>query len=174
MEKLRALWEIIAPYISGGLMGGIVTMVILPFIRGKITKGFAKLNFDGFLKDMRAILAAEFNAALERIKGTVMTHSIEPLVLSEMQKVNESANERVQETCDKIHAENAALLNVLAAQAAYFDDSTVGEAKKTALHSAIADAQALFAPQTVESVVEVAEVEEAPKRPVKRKIEVVR
>ena len=171
MEKLRAFWEIIAPYISGGLMGGIVTMIILPFIRGKITKGFAKLNFDGFFKEMRAILIEEFNKVVERLKGTVLTHSIEPLVMSEMQKVHESANERIQATCDKIHAENAALLNVFAAQAAYFDDSTVGSEKKAALHAAITDAQALFAPVTVESVVEVAEVEEAPKRPVKRKIE---
>ena len=31
MEKLKAFWDIIAPYISGGLMGGIVTMIILPF-----------------------------------------------------------------------------------------------------------------------------------------------
>ena len=171
MEKLRAFWDIIAPYISGGLMGGIVTMVILPFIRGKITKGFAKINFDGFLKDMRAILVDEAEKALERLKGVVLTHSIEPLVLSEMQKVHESANAQVKATCDKIHAENAALLNVFAAQAAYFDDSTVGSEKKAALHAAIEDAQALFAPVTVESVVEVAEVEEAPKRPVKRKIE---
>lgn len=175
MEKLRAVWDFIAPFLAGGVTSLIIQLFVIPFLRGKITKGFAKIDFKKFLADAQAVFASEGDRIIARIKGMVMTHSIEPLVMSEMQKVNENATALVKGTCDKIHAENAALLNVLAAQAAYFDDSTVGTEKKAALHAAIEEAQGRFAPQTVEAVVEVAEIVEAPapKKTV-RKVEVVR
>lgn len=166
MEKLKAFWDIIAPYISGGLMGGIITMVILPFIKGKITKGFAKIDFKGFLEECREAIREEGNKVIERLKGTVLTHSIEPLVLSEMQKVHEDMNAKVEETTAEMKGQLSAVLTVLKAQAAYFDDSTVGGEKKAALHAAIENAEKVFAPKTVESVVEVSEVA-APKKSVK-------
>lgn len=175
MEKLRALWDFIAPFLAGGVTSLIIQLFVIPFLRGKITKGFAQIDFKKFLADARAVFASEGDRIIERMKGMVMTHSIEPLVMSEMQKVNENATALVKGTCDKIHAENAALLNVLAAQAAYFDDSTVGTEKKSALHDAIEQAQVLFSPQTVESIVEIAEIAEAtaPKKNA-RKVEVWR
>lgn len=173
MEKLKAFWEVIAPYFSGGLAGMLITCIVIPIIKGVLTKATAKLNVDALLEKQTNAIDGAVNKAVERVQGVTLSHSIQPLVESELKRVGEIANEQVKDSVKALCEQNAALLAVLKAQAAYFDDSIVSDEKKAALRDAIKAADGVFAPTAVESVAEIAPEEVvAPKK--SKKVEVVR
>ena len=47
METLRKIWDIIAPYFTGGLASGIIAVFIIPLVKGMLTKATSKLNVEG-------------------------------------------------------------------------------------------------------------------------------
>ena len=144
MEWINQIWVWILGAVGGLTVGGIITAICVAFIKGKIAKMIAKVNFEKI--EEKAV-----NKGLEKIKGVTFKHEIQPLVQSEMVKVNENAVKGLKNELKEIKAQYTHLVLINEKLAAYFDNSIVSEAKKAELHEAIEDAKET--PLYVESVV---------------------
>ena len=176
MEVLKNIWNYVLPVGGGLTVGGILIAIGVLVVKLIIKKVDKKLDIDGALKRQEENADNLANKTVDRIKEVTFTHSIEPLVKSEMQRVYESANENVKQGLAEVHKENAAILAVIEAQAAYFDDSIVSEEKKATLHAAIENAKKIMETPVAEAVVDVAEtaVESVKAKKSARKAEVIR
>lgn len=158
MNTIKHIWEIIAPYFAGGIVGGIITVFIIPIIKGKITKAASGVN--ALLEKHDAIVKESVNEAVERVKDISFKQSIQPLVESELQKVGEAANAQIENSVKEVVASNARVLGVLEALGAYFDDSVaVTESKKAAFRSALDKAKTFNKTEVITEAV-IAPVEE--------------
>lgn len=174
METLRKIWELIAPYFSGGVAGALITVIVIPIIKGMLTKTTAKLNIEGIIEKQNAAIDEAVDKAVDKVKTLGFKQSIQPLVESELKKVAENANGYIEGEVGELKASNERIISVLAALGAFFDDSIIPEAKKEAFAAAIKAAQAPVVEQEI-SVQEVAE--ETPVKPVTargKKREVIR
>lgn len=176
MEVLKNIWNWVLPIGGGATVGAILLAIFIPLIKAGVAKMFEKINIDGAIKKQSDAIDGAVNKAVERVQGVSFTHSIQPLVESELMKVGEAANEQIKTQISEMHKENAALLAVLKAQAAYFDDSIVSDEKKAALHNAIDTAEKIFVTPLAESTAEIAEVEteEVKAKKTHKKAEVIR
>ena len=172
METLRKIWEMIAPYFSGGVAGVLITCVIIPIMRGMLTKATAKLDIEGLLKKLNDAIDGAVNKAVDKVQTISFKQSIQPLVESELEKVTEKANEYIEGQVADLRESNEKIVAALSALGAYFEDSIVPDAKKAAFAEAIAAAKA---PVTEQEIVVEKTVEETP-APVKKskKSEVIR
>lgn len=172
MEALRHFWEIAAPYFGiTGIFGFIASCILFPLIRGKVQK--ASMGFDRALAENNKKVEECFSACVDRVKDISFKQSIQPLVESELEKVNERASAYVEKEVTALRKSNEQLLAAVAAMGAFFDDSYISEEKKAAFAAAIAAAKVPTAEQDIEvCVVE----EDAPARVKKhaKKYEVVR
>lgn len=172
METLRKIWEMIAPYFSGGVAGVLITCVIIPIMRGMLTKATAKLDIEGLLKKQNDAIEGAVNKAVDKVQTISFKQSIQPLVESELVKITEKANEYIEGQVAELRDSNEKIVAALSALGAYFEDSIVPDAKKAAFAEAIAAAKA---PVTEQEIVVEKAVEETP-APVKKskKSEVIR
>ena len=172
METLRKIWEMIAPYFSGGVAGVLITCVIIPIMRCMLTKATAKLDIEGLLKKLNDAIDGAVNKAVDKVQTISFKQSIQPLVESELEKVTEKANEYIEGQVADLRESNEKIVAALSALGAYFEDSIVPDAKKAAFAEAIAAAKA---PVTEQEIVVEKTVEETP-APVKKskKSEVIR
>ena len=154
METLRKIWELIAPYFSGSLAGAIIACIVLPFIKGTITKTTEKLNVQGIMDKVYSAIDDAVNKAVDRIKNLAFKQSIQPIVKSELEKVTERANSYIEGEVSDIRDGNDKIVAALSALGAYFDDSIVPDAKKQAFYAAIASAKSPVTEQeiTVEEI----------------------
>ena len=139
----------------GGLtVGGIIVGIVFAFVKGYAKRTGEKLNVKQIVKDT-------ITETVGQIKKITMAHSIQPLVNSEMEKVNEKVDARLIEMCEKVDKRLDKIVNIQEKFYAYFEDSMVSEDKKKALKEAIEDAK--------QGVVEIDSViiEESPKEEVK-------
>lgn len=135
----------------GGLtVGGLIVGIVFAFVKGYAKRAGEKLNVKQIAKDT-------VTETVGQIKKVVMTHSIQPLVNSEMEKVNEKVDKRLIEMCERVDKRLDKIVNIQEKFYAYFDDSMVSEDKKKALKEAIEDAKQGVV--EIESVI----VEESPK-----------
>lgn len=139
MNTIKQIYEIIAPYFAGGIVGIIVTVIIIPFIKGKITKASSGIN--ALLEKHDKVVIDSTNEAVDRIKDITFKQSIQPLVESELVKVGEAANAQIEKSVKELTESNARVLGVLEALGAYFDDSIISDEKKAAFHSALDEAK---------------------------------
>ena len=174
METLRKIWELIAPYFSGGVAGALITCIVVPIIRGVITKATAKLDIDGALKKQTDAIDGAVNKAVERVQTISFKQSIQPLVKSELEKVTEKANAYIEDEVGALRESNEKIVEVLAALGSYFEDSIVPDAKKQAFYEALAAAQGSAKEQeiVVEEIVEEAPAPAPAKK--SKKSEVIR
>lgn len=158
MEGLRNFWATIAPYLgTGGAIGLIITVIVLPFIRGKVTK--VSVGFDAALEKHDKIVkeaVEEITAlVLERIKTISFKQSIQPIVDSELVKITEHANEYIEGKVAYVMDSNGKIIAAIEALGSFFEDSIVPDAKKAAFAAAI---EAAKVPATTQEIaVEVAE-----------------
>lgn len=151
---MEEIFQKIALYLGigvGGLtVGGLIVGIVFAFVKGYAKRTGEKLNVKQIVKDT-------INETVGQIKKIAMTHSIQPLVNSEMEKVNEKVDKRLIEMCEKVDKRLDKIVNIQEKFYAYFDDSMVSEDKKKALKEAIEDAKQGVV--EIESVI----VEESPK-----------
>lgn len=148
---LNQIWNTIAPYVTGVSLSAVVTAVVCGFLKGAIGKTMSKLNVEKISQN-----ATE--KGIEKIKNVSFTQSIQPLVVSEMKKVAEQAEEISKQELIKVQEKYDKIIVILSKLSAYFDDSIgVTETAKEELRQALITA--LNAPTTAESVI----VEEIPK-----------
>ena len=143
MDWLNQIWVWILGGLGGLTVGGIITAICTGFIKGSVSKTIAKVNVAQI--EERAV-----NNGSKQIKGVTFKHSIQPIVESELKKIEEKTAESIKTELAEIRRQYTHLICIQSKLAAYFDNSIVSEAKKEELHKAIEQAQTT--PLYVESV----------------------
>lgn len=134
-EVLNQIWGYVLPIGGGVTLGALIIAILVPTIKGVINKAVSKV-------DIAKIEQAAVDKGLDKIKTVSFKQSIQPVVESELRKISEEANRRIDSKIDEMNTNYTKLVNILAKLAAYFDNSiaVTDEAKKE-LYNAIADAQ---------------------------------
>ena len=145
MEFLSTFWGWILTTVGGISLAGIITAILYGCLKGAFAKTVSKINVE-------KIAEKATEKGIERVKKVSFTHNIQPLVESELSKINEKSVEVMQETLKEVQEKYDQLIDILDGLAKYFDNSIgVPEDKKTALREKIAKAQ--NKPVVAESVV---------------------
>ena len=145
MEILNQVWVWLVSAIGGISVAGIITAIIYGSLKGAFNKAISKINVE-------KISEQATEKGIEKVKKITFTHSIQPIVESELKKVNEYSVEILKTYMEETAKKYENVLNVLDKLSAYFDNSIgVSENAKNELKQAIAEAK--NEPITVESVV---------------------
>lgn len=145
MEILNQVWVWLVSAIGGISVAGIITAIIYGSLKGAFNKAISKINVE-------KISEQATEKGIEKVKKITFTHSIQPIVESELKKVNEYSVEILKVYMEETAKKYENVLNVLDKLSAYFDNSIgVSENAKNELKKAIAEAK--NEPITAESVV---------------------
>lgn len=130
--------------IGGGITVGAVLLAIgTAIFKGIGSKLVAKL-------DVQKIEDKAVEKGVDKIKKISFSHSIQPLVKSELQKVVEVVDQDVQEQLKEVNANYLKLVNAIECLAKYFDNSIgVSEEAKENLHKAIAECKGEMATEQI-------------------------
>lgn len=155
IENLQDVWNIIAPYVAGGTLGGTMLTVFVLIIKSIVLKVEDRIKA---ANDNKAVADDIYERLVEKFKTVSFEQNIQPVVKSELKKVTEEANEYIKQELKETQEGYNKLLACLEKLAAYFDNSIgVPEEAKTALKEAIEQAKT---PEEPVSVVTSAPVEE--------------
>lgn len=154
-EILNKIWEAVAPYLAGISVSGILSAVIYGCLRGAFNKALAKL-------DTQKIADEATDKGVERVKEVTFKHNIQPIVESELEKIDKNAAKEFKQELEEVKESYEKLRACIEKLANYFNNSIgVSEEAKAELHKALDDAKiAPTAPESVESEVV---IETAPK-----------
>lgn len=145
MEFLNEIWVWIMSAVGGVSLSAIISAIIYGCLKGAFNKTISKINVE-------SIADKATEKGVERVKKVSFTHNIQPLVESELKKVNEHSVEVLKKELADVQAKYDNVINILDKLACYFDNSIgVAEEKKAELKQAIAKAQ--NKPMVAESVV---------------------
>lgn len=172
MEILNQIWQAIAPYVAGVSVTGILSAIIYGCLKGAFNRTISKINVE-------KIADKATEKGIEKVKTVSFKHSIQPLVESELEKIDEKVAKQFKEELAKVQDNYDKLVAVLEKLSAYFDGSIgVSEQAKAELKQALADAK--NEPKMAESivvdeiVVEEPETAEEPEKQAKKSSKVVR
>lgn len=151
----------------GGIsLAGIITAILYGCIKGAFNKTISKIN-------VQKIADEATEKGIEKVRKVSFTHSIQPLVESELKKINEKATEVLDKSVQELNTKFDNVILILERLSAYFDNSIgVSEQAKAELKKAIADAKNEV--KTAESVVEVENVTKVEKIETKKSTKVER
>ena len=145
MEFLNEIWIWIMSAIGGVSLSAIISSIIYGCLKGAFNKTISKINVE-------SIADKATEKGIERVKKVSFTHNIQPLVESELKKINEHSVEVLKKELADVQAKYDNVIDILDKLACYFDNSIgVAEEKKAELKQAIAKAQ--NKPMVAESVV---------------------
>lgn len=134
MEELKALWDIIAPYITTTSISAGVGAIVIAIFKALLNKTLNKLN----VGDISNNIAEKTTS---KIKNVEVKTSIQPIIESGLKKVMEECNEQIKGSIGKITEQDQAILNTIECFASYFDGSfAVSDEKKNALANALEEA----------------------------------
>jgi hypothetical protein len=91
LQDLQALWDKIAPYVSGITIGGIVSCFFYAFFSGSIKKFINKISI-GDMVDKTV------DTSMERIKELSINVELQPLVADELQKITKQVETYLENT----------------------------------------------------------------------------
>lgn len=156
MEILNQIWQAIAPYVAGISVSGIISVVIYGCLKSAFNRTINKINVE-------KIAEKATDKGVEKVKTVSFKHSIQPLVESELAKIDEKVAKQFKEELKKVQDNYNKLVAVLEKLSAYFDGSIgVSEQAKSELKQALTDAK--NEPTIAESVVVDRIIEEEPKQ----------
>lgn len=119
-ELIKNAWFWVVTTIGGGSVIGLIVMACITVARGKIAKFISQINVKEIYEKVHAEAFADIQNS---VKELTFKHSIQPVLESGLEKINEKADERVlkyvsklERKLDLLHEENKAL-------ARYFDNS---------------------------------------------------
>lgn len=145
MEFLNEIWVWIMSAVGGVSLSAIISAIIYGCLKGAFNRTISKINVE-------SIADKATEKGVERVKKVSFTHNIQPLVESELKKINEHSVEVLKKELADVQAKYDNVINILDKLACYFDNSIgVAEEKKVELKQAIAKAQ--NKPMVAESVV---------------------
>lgn len=135
MEILNEIWVWIVSALGGVSLAGVISAAIYGCLKGAFSKTISKINVEKIAKD-----ATE--KGIDKVKAVSFSHSIQPLVESELKKINEMSVEVVKKELNEVKAEYKTLINIIKKLSAYFDNSIgVSDTAKQELKQAIAEAE---------------------------------
>ena len=157
MEILNEIWVWIVSALGGVSLAGVISAAIYGCLKGAFSKTISKINVEKIADE-----ATE--KGIEKVKNVSFSHSIQPIVESELKKINEYSVEVVQKELAEVKAEYKTLINIIKKLSAYFDNSIgVSDTAKQELKQAIAEAENEPIEPTNYAVVGKVEEEDEPK-----------
>lgn len=153
MEILNQVWLWIGTALGGVTLAGIISAIICGCLKGAFNKTIAKIN-------VQKIADQATEKGVEKVKKISFTHSIQPIVESELKKINEFYVEVLRSEMEDVSKKYDRVIKILEKLSAYFDNSIgVTETAKQELKKAIAEAKNEIV--EAESVV-IEDIKEAP------------
>lgn len=138
-EILSNTWALLGISFGGVSLLTIICTVLWFCLKSAFNKTIREMNIKKIYEDANE---KGFNAGVDRVKEVTFKHSIEPLVISNLEKSNEYSVAIVKEELGKTQAKYDKLVTVMEKLANYFDNSIgVAEEKKAELKEAIANAK---------------------------------
>lgn len=135
MEILNEIWVWIVSALGGVSLAGVISAAIYGCLKGAFGKTISKINVEKIAKDAT-------DKGIDKVKAVSFSHSIQPLVESELKKINELSVEVVKKELSEVKAEYRTLINIIKKLSAYFDNSIgVSDTAKQELKQAIAEAE---------------------------------
>lgn len=161
MEIFTEIWMWIVSAVGGITLAGIITAIIYGSLKGAFNRAISKIN-------VQKITEQATDKGIERIKKISFSHSIQPLVESELKKVYEQATKTINEELKSVQENYNNIINVLEKLSAYFDNSIgINASTKAELKNALESAKDKSV--VVDSVVAEPEiVEVTPKKEAKK------
>ena len=164
-EIFSQVWVWVVTALGGISLSAIISAIIYGCLKGAFNKAIAKINVE-------KIADKATEKGVERVKKIAFTHDIQPLVESELVKINEKSTEVLKEELKKVSVKYDKVVTILEKLSAYFDNSIgVSEQAKTELKKALVNAkeeEVLPAESVVVVEEKVTKVEiEAPKKSTK-------
>lgn len=157
MEILNEIWVWIVSALGGVSLAGVISAAIYGCLKGAFSKTISKINVEKIAKDAT-------DKGIDKVKAVSFSHSIQPLVESELKKINEMSVEVVKKELNEVKAEYKTLINIIKKLSAYFDNSIgVSDTAKQELKQAIAEAENEPIEPTNYAVVGKVEEEDEPK-----------
>lgn len=146
MEILDVIWTYVAPIFGGISISGLISFVIYACLKGAFNRTINKINVE-------KISEQATEKGIEKVKKVSFNHSIQPIVESELKKIDEQVAKQFKAELKKVQENYDKLVNILEKLSAYFDGSIgVSEQAKAELKEAISNAKSEEG--SVESVVE--------------------
>ena len=135
MEILNEIWVWIVSALGGVSLAGVISAAIYGCLKGAFSKTISKIDVEKIAKDAT-------DKGIDKVKAVSFSHSIQPLVESELKKINEMSVEVVKKELNEVKAEYKTLINIVKKLSAYFDNSIgVSDTAKQELRQAIAEAE---------------------------------
>lgn len=157
MEILNEIWVWIVSALGGVSLAGVISAAIYGCLKGAFSKTISKIDVEKIAKDAT-------DKGIDKVKAVSFSHSIQPLVESELKKINELSVEVVKKELNEVKAEYKTLINIIKKLSAYFDNSIgVSDTAKQELKQAIAEAENEPIEPTNYAVVVKVEEEDEPK-----------
>lgn len=143
MEEITNIWNMIAPYVAGGTLGGTILISVILVLRSALCKKIDSVKETFNEKKVTENISSNvLDGVKEEIKSISFEQNIQPLVQSELKKVTEEANAYLKQQLKETQEGYNKLLNCVEKLAAYFDNSIgVPDEAKDALKEAIAEAK---------------------------------
>lgn len=116
IELLRNFWIWIIGGFGGISIIGIAILIFRTAISNIINKVIGKLAFKQFYDEVK-------QKSIDDLKEITFSQSLEPIAKSELEKINEKADERLNKEVQKLQKQYENILNVIKIFASYFDDS---------------------------------------------------
>lgn len=146
VEELQNVWNIISPYLTGITLGGIISCFFYAFFSGSIKKFINKIQIGDMVEKT-------VNETMEQIKDVAISIDLQPLIETELKKVVNVVDEKIQQAYETNNAKCDAIINCFEKLACYFDNSIgVSQENKEALHNAIDEAKNINKTETIESI----------------------
>ena len=138
MEFLSGIWAWVMTAVGGVTLAGIISAIIYGSLKGAFNKTISKIN-------VKEIVDKATDKGIQRVKKVSFTHSIQPLVESGLEKINEKSNQYIEAEIKRIEDKLDSIILIQEKQAAYFDNSIgVSETAKQELKDAISEAKNEF------------------------------
>lgn len=116
MEILNTIWVWVISILGGLSISSIISAVIYGCLKGAFNKTISKINVEKI-----ADLATD--KGVERVKKVSFTHNIQPIVESELKKINEYSKEVFDKKMETISKQYEMIVKILIKFSAYFDNS---------------------------------------------------
>lgn len=131
MEILQTVLAYIGVALGGISLTAIITAIICGILKGAFNKAINKINVEKISE--RAV-----DKTVGRVKKVSFEQNIQPIVESELEKINEKSNEHIKKALEETNERYEKLITILEKLACYFDNSIgVPDSAKEELHSAI-------------------------------------
>lgn len=135
MVILNQIWVWIGTALGGISLAGIISAIIYGCLKGAFNRTIAKIN-------VQKIADQATEKGVEKVKKVSFSHTIQPLVESELKKLNEHYVEVLKVYMEDVAKKYDSLILVLEKLSAYFDNSIgVNETAKQELKQALAEAK---------------------------------